>query len=75
MASPNRVSPLIAGRAKLGSRYAIADGDLDAARMELPPNSDIGLYRYFAPTELSVSYHRNILRRNVSRYRTGNDPI
>jgi hypothetical protein len=56
MASPNRVSSLITGRAKWGSMYALADGDLDAAPTELPPNSDTDLYKYWAPTELSISY-------------------
>lgn len=75
MASPNRASPLITGRAKWGSMYALADGDLDATPTELPQNSDTDLYKYFAPTELAVSYRWSILGRNVSPYRAGNEPI
>jgi hypothetical protein len=56
MTSPNRVSPLITGRAKWGSMFALADGHLDAAPTELPQKSDTDLYKYFAPTELSISY-------------------
>jgi len=56
VASPNRVSPLISGRAKGVLDIRTRRWEFRCRSYGATPKFDTDLYKYFAPRELSVSY-------------------